>query len=161
MHFLTALRAVVYMTGFVLLWGWLALGARSIGSNWTLQLPAAVRLPGAALMALGGGVVLWCIGVFVVVGRGTQAPFDPPQVFVPTGPYRWVRNPMYIGGWFLLLGFALWNHSLAMMLFSLLAAALAHLGVVFFEEPQLGGRFTFDYDVYKARVNRWIPKPPR
>ena len=39
----------------------------------------------------------WCIGTFVTKGQGTPAPFDPPREFVASGPYRYVRNPMYIG----------------------------------------------------------------
>jgi protein-S-isoprenylcysteine O-methyltransferase Ste14 len=156
---LAALRSLGYMAGFLFLWGWLALQARSIGGGWAL--PQGSRAVGAVLMIVGGLVVLLCVGWFVVAGRGTPAPFDPPRSFVPGGPYRWVRNPMYLGALLLLVGFGLWYASLSMVLLALPALALAHLFVVLYEEPTLRRRFGVPYVTYLARVNRWVPKPPR
>ncbi|HEX4628343.1 MAG TPA: methyltransferase [Gemmatimonadales bacterium] len=108
-----ALRTVVYMIGFVFLWGWLALQARGIAGD--VLLPAGARVVGAGLMVVGGTLVLACAAWFAVVGRGTPAPFDPPRSFVPVGPYRWVRNPMYLGALVTLIGFGLWHTSLEEM----------------------------------------------
>ena len=154
-----AVRALVYMTGFVLFWGWLALQARYIGGG--LALPAGSRFVGTILMVVGGIVVVCCAGWFVIVGRGTPAPFDPPRAFVPSGPYRWVRNPMYLGALLVLIGFGLWHASFAMVLLAIPAAALAHLFVVLYEEPTLRRRFGLPYVSYLALVNRWVPKRPR
>jgi protein-S-isoprenylcysteine O-methyltransferase Ste14 len=154
-----AVRALVYMTGFVYVWGWLALQVRSIGGGSTL--PPASRLVGTALMVLGGLVVLSCAGWFAVVGGGTPAPFDAPRLFVAGGPYRWVRNPMYLGAFLVLAGFGLWHMSVSMVLLAIPAAALAHLFVVFYEEPTLRRRFGLSYVTYLALVSRWVPKPPR
>jgi protein-S-isoprenylcysteine O-methyltransferase Ste14 len=156
---LAALRSLVYMTGFLFLWGWLALLVRSIGGGWAL--PQESRAVGIVLMIVGGLVVLSCVGWFVVAGRGTPAPFDPPRAFVPGGPYRWVRNPMYLGALVVLIGFGFWNASLSMVLLALPALALAHLFVALYEEPTLRRRFGVPYVTYLARVNRWVPKPPR
>jgi protein-S-isoprenylcysteine O-methyltransferase Ste14 len=156
---LAALRALVYMTGFVFVWGWLALQVRSIGWGWAL--PEGSRIVGSVLMIVGGLLVLTCVGWFVVVGRGTPAPFDPPRSFVPGGPYRWVRNPMYHGALLVLVGFGLWHASLSMVLLALPALALAHLFVVLYEEPTLRRLFGLPYVQYLALVNRWVPKPPR
>jgi protein-S-isoprenylcysteine O-methyltransferase Ste14 len=156
---LAALRSLVYMTGFLFLWGWLALLVRSIGRGWVL--PQESRAVGIVLMIVGGLVVLSCVGWFVVAGRGTPAPFDPPRSFVPGGPYRWVRNPMYLGAFVVLIGFGFWNASLSMVLLALPALALAHLFVALYEEPTLRHRFGVPYVTYLARVNRWVPKPPR
>ncbi|HEX4602327.1 MAG TPA: isoprenylcysteine carboxylmethyltransferase family protein [Gemmatimonadales bacterium] len=153
-----AARTLVYMTGFVLLWGWLALQVRSIAGD--VALPASVRLVGAVLMVLGGMLVLTCAAWFVVAGRGTPAPFDPPRAFVPSGPYRWVRNPMYLGALGMLIGFGLWQASLFMVLFAIPAAAAAHLFVVWYEEPTLRRGFGAPYVDYVANVNRWVPKSP-
>lgn len=155
-----ALRAALYMTGFVLLWGWLALGVRPLDARLG-HFPDGVRLLGAALMGLGGLLALWCVTVFVVRGRGTPAPFDPPREFVAVGPYRWMRNPMYVGGLTVLAGFALWHRSPAMLAFSGLVAGFVHLFVVGFEEPGLARRFGESYRAYLGRVNRWIPKRRR
>jgi protein-S-isoprenylcysteine O-methyltransferase Ste14 len=156
---LGALRSLVYMTGFLFLWGWLALLVRSIGRGWVL--PQESRAVGIVLMIVGGLVVLSCVGWFVVAGRGTPAPFDPPRSFVPGGPYRWVRNPMYLGALVVLIGFGFWNASLSMVLLALPALALAHLFVALYEEPTLRRRFGVPYVKYLARVNRWVPKPPK
>jgi protein-S-isoprenylcysteine O-methyltransferase Ste14 len=156
---LAALRSLVYMTGFLFLWGWLALLVRSIGRGWAL--PQESRAVGIVLMIVGGLVVLSCVGWFVVAGRGTPAPFDPPRSFVPGGPYRWVRNPMYLGALLVLIGFGFWNASLSMVLLALPALALAHLFVALYEEPTLRRRFGVPYVTYLARVNRWVPKPPK
>ena len=153
-----ALRALVYGTGFVFVWGWLALQARSLAGDVTL--PPSGRVVGAVLMVVGGALVLVCVAWFVVAGRGTPAPFDPPRAFVPGGPYRWVRNPMNLGALAILIGFGLWHASLAMVLFALPAAAVAHLFVVVYEEPTLRRTFGAPYVTYVAQVNRWVPKAP-
>ena len=153
-----ALRSLVYIIGFVWFWGWLALQLRPLGV--ASPLPPASRVAGAPLMIAGGALVLSCIAWFVVAGRGTPAPFDAPRVFVPSGPYRWVRNPMYLGALVVIVGFGFWNRSLSMAAFAILAFAGAHLFVVAYEEPTLRRRFGTQYAEYLARVNRWIPKPP-
>jgi protein-S-isoprenylcysteine O-methyltransferase Ste14 len=153
-----ASRALAYMTGFVFVWGWLALQVRSIDGG--LALPAGSRLVGTALMVVGGIVVLCCAGWFLVVGRGTPAPFDAPRAFVAGGPYRWVRNPMYLGALLVLMGFGLWHASFSMVVLAIPAAAVAHLFVVVYEEPTLRHRFGLPYVAYLALVNRWLPKRP-
>jgi protein-S-isoprenylcysteine O-methyltransferase Ste14 len=137
-----ALRAMLFSTGFILLWGWVALSLHrrydtTLGfafSGWTLAL-------GIALMAAGG----------------TPAPMDPPRKFVAAGPYRFVRNPMYIGGFLVLAGFGLYEQSLAILLFALPWLLLAHLFVILYEEPHLRATFGTPYDAYRRSVRRWLP----
>lgn len=147
------------MAGFLFVWGWLALQIRSVGPDSLL--PPGTRFIGTLLMVLGGILVLTCAAWFVVVGRGTPAPFDAPRRFVPGGPYRLVRNPMYLGALALLVGFGLWHRSLPMALLALPAFVVAHLFVVLYEEPALHQRFGGQYDAYLALVNRWVPRSPR
>lgn len=156
-----AARSLVYMTGFLALWAWLALATRSVGAHWALALSPATHRPGGALMGAGALLCLSCVAMFVTAGRGTPAPFDPPRAFVPGGPYRWVRNPMYLGALVMLTGFGLWDSSLAMVLFTVPAAFVADRFVVWYEEPALTRRFGPDYTAYLATVNRWLPRPPR
>ena len=108
-------------------------------------------------MALGAALALACGAAFVVAGRGTPAPFDPPRELVPVGPYRFVRNPMYVGAAALLMGFGLFERSLAILALAVAGLILAHLFVVFAEEPGLERRFGDSYRSYKASVRRWIP----
>ena len=63
----------------------------------------------------GGALALWCILAFALVGKGTPAPFDPPRRLVVAGPYRYVRNPMYIGAGLALTGAAMFYGSLRLL----------------------------------------------
>lgn len=153
-----ALRALLYMTGFILLWGYVALAVRSLDRRFGLALAEGVRLPGIMLMAAGFLLVALCAWSFVIRGRGTPALFDPPRVFVPTGPYRYVRNPMYLGAWVVLAGFGLARRSGSILLFSLALLFLTHLFVFFIEEPGLRERFGDTYLRYTRSTPRWIPR---
>jgi protein-S-isoprenylcysteine O-methyltransferase Ste14 len=155
-----AARSLVYMTAFLGLWGWIALSVRRFDLTLGLTLPPAVRPAGVVMMVLGGALGLICVGTFVTLGCGTPAPFDPPAEFVARGPYKFVRNPMYIGGLSLLMGLGLLEGSGSIVLLALALSILAHLGVVYLEEPDLERRFGENYRRYKNRVNRWIPRRP-
>ncbi|MGH2574659.1 MAG: methyltransferase family protein [Ignavibacteria bacterium] len=156
----TAIKSLVYGSIFVLFWGVIALNVRKFDRYFSFSLPVWTPVAGIVLMAAGGILALICAAVFVRRGRGTPAPFDPPREFVITGPYKYVRNPMYLGGFLLLLGFALYNHSVSMILFWLLAMCLSHFFVVFFEEKRLEKSFGSSYVEYRKTVNRWVPKIP-
>ncbi len=58
--------------------------------------PLSMRLPGGFLIAAGAVLYCGCLWDFTFTGRGTPAVWDPPVVFVSKGPYRFVRNPMYL-----------------------------------------------------------------
>ena len=156
-----ALRALLYMTGFILLWGWVALRARVFDSKLGMELPDWTRLPGILLMFTGAVLALSCAAEFIARGDGTPAPFDAPRKFVAAGPYRFVRNPMYVGGLMLLAGFGLTVGSVAILFLSLALFAVIHLFVIFYEEPTLRKNFGATYDEYRRNVSRWIPHRPR
>ncbi len=153
-----ALRTLLYASGFVFLWGWLAFMARDWGRGlWAGAIPTGARPAGVVLMVLGAVICLSCFVAFSLVGRGTPAPFDPPRELVPVGPYRFVRNPMYVGALIVLLGFAFYERSVSALAFVLFAWLAAHLLVVLSEEPVLERRFGESYLRYKASVRRWMP----
>lgn len=156
-----AARAIVYSTAFLGLWGWVAYEAHLRDVPFGFPLPGWVGPIGLALMPLGALLTLTCVATFVVRGRGTPAPFDPPQAFVVSGPYRWVRNPMYLGAFLLLTGYALCAVSFAALLVPLAMLAAAHLFVVLYEESALERRFAESYRAYRRATPRWIPRPPR
>ncbi len=112
---------------------------------------------GLALVVLGGVLALWCIITFATHGRGTPAPFDPPRRLVVRGPYRHVRNPMYLGAGIALAGAALYYRSLALVAYLAVCFALVHLFVIGYEEPTLGRTFGDAYAAYRQRVRRWWP----
>ncbi len=152
------LRSLVYISGFVFLWGWLALGVRKYDEDLKISLPLWLGSFGILLMFLGGLTVLSCAWVFMIHGRGTPAVFDAPRQFVARGPYKFTRNPMYIGGTVLLTGFSFYHLSISMVIFSLALIFLFHLFVVFVEEPDLERRFGDSYFQYKKSTNRWMLK---
>ena len=156
-----AVRALIYAAGFLTLWGWLALRVRHLDMERGLYLPFWTGFIGIAAFLAGALVVLSCVKSFVVEGKGTPAPFDPPRRFVASGPYRFVRNPMYLGAFLLLSGFGLYARSPSVLGLVVLAAFLAHLFVVLVEEPGLAARFGKSYLAYRRSTNRWIPRLAR
>ncbi len=151
------LRAVTFMTGFLAMWAWLIQALRPLDAKlgWALYGWLAWMAP--VPLAQGAFLVLACAGLFVVRGRGTPALFDSPRRFVAAGPYRFVRNPMYVGALLLLLGLGLYWRSGVTVLLALPAFVLAHLLVVLYEEPVLRRKFGAEYELYLRHVNRWIP----
>jgi len=111
-------------------------------------------------ISAGVAVVLWCICDFAVFGRGTLAPVDPPKQLVVRGPYRYVRNPMYVGVVSILLGEALLFQSLPLVVYTILYFVAAHSFVVLYEEPALQCKFGESYELYCRRVHRWFPRTP-
>lgn len=110
-----------------------------------------------ALGAAGAALALWCIRTFAFVGHGTPAPFDPPRRLVVRGPYRVVRNPMYIGAGLVLAGAALFYHPGPLLGYAGLFFLIPHLFVVWCEEPALRRAFGGEYEAYLRRVCRWWP----
>jgi protein-S-isoprenylcysteine O-methyltransferase Ste14 len=159
--FFIAIRTAFYAVCFVLFWGWLASGIRGYDARLNIALSPAWTLVGMLFMIAGAVVVLACLASFIVRGRGTPAPFDPPLAFVPSGPYRYVRNPMYIGAAFVLGGYGLWERSAAVTMFALAFLLIFHVFVVLVEEPGLERRFGESYLAYKRAVHRWLPRPPQ
>ncbi len=110
------------------------------------------------LWVLGSLIVLWCFWDFTFRGRGTPNPTDPPKELVVTGPYRYVRNPIYVGVALIFMGHFLWFGYWALLMYTALALIGAHIFVVLYEEPTLKRRFGASYENYLRSVPRWIPK---
>jgi protein-S-isoprenylcysteine O-methyltransferase Ste14 len=123
--------------------------------------PTPVAWPAAAVIAIGVLLYLWCLWAFAAVGRGTPGPWDPPRRVVAAGPYRWVRNPIYLAGMVIVLGEAWLFGSAALLLYAVGLAVAFHLLVVAYEEPRLRAKFGEQYEAYRRAVSRWVPRPPR
>ena len=117
-----------------------------------------VQIVGVAVGLAGAALALWCILAFAFVGKGTPAPFDPPRQLVVRGPYRYVRNPMYIGAATALGGAAIFYRSIALLCYLALFLVITHAFVVWYEEPTLARLFGSDYQAYRASVRRWLPR---
>ena len=152
-------RAITYAAffiGFVLLY----LPGRFLAWSGIVR-PAVIGPPqvaGMIMVTIGTAIALWCVFTFVFIGKGTPAPFDPPRKLVIRGPYRFVRNPMYIGAEMTLAGAALYYESLSIFIYSCLFLLITHLFVVLYEEPTLRRTFGDEYEAYFRRVRRWLPK---
>jgi protein-S-isoprenylcysteine O-methyltransferase Ste14 len=118
----------------------------------------AAALLAGVVFAAGGAIYLWCVWDFATFGRGTPAPIDAPRRLVVRGLYRYVRNPMYVGVLTVILGWVLLFGSRDLATYGLVVAAGFHLFVLLYEEPTLRGRFGPEYDEYRARVGRWLPR---
>jgi len=119
---------------------------------------ASEQIVGMIVAAGGAGLALWCIVTFVAIGRGTPAPFDPPRRLVVVGPYRLVRNPIYLGAALALAGAALFYQSWALLGYCVAFAIMAHLFVVTYEEPYMRDTFGSPYVRYCGQVQRWWPR---
>jgi len=123
--------------------------------------PAGIGVSDLAAIVIctaGGAVALWCVSSFAFVGRGTPAPFAAPRRLVTRGPYRFVRNPMYIGVGLMFAGAALFYKSLLLVEYTGFFFVASHLFVVWYEEPTLRRIFGHEYEAYCSRVRRWWPR---
>jgi protein-S-isoprenylcysteine O-methyltransferase Ste14 len=118
-------------------------------------------LLGGLPILIGVGLYLWCAGAFTFVGKGTPAPIDAPVFLVRSGPYQWVRNPMYLAVLAIISGQAILFRSVALLGYALLVWIIVHLFVVLVEEPSLRSQFGASYEAYVRAVPRWLPRPPQ
>lgn len=152
------LRTLVYATlfiGFLLVY----LPARVLARTGIHHPPVfgAEQAMGAVVCALGMALALWCVATFILVGKGTPAPFDAPRRLVIRGPYRFMRNPMYLGAALALAGAALFYRSAWLLAYAVAFLLVFHVFVLFYEEPTLGRKFGADYEEYRKKVRRWWP----
>src|SRR2546423_4045228 len=115
---------------------------------------------GLVVIVVGFALALWCWSVFGLHGKGTPAPFDPPRRLVVRGPYRYVRNPMYIAGVLMVLGQAITFASIPLLEYAAFFWLVVHVFVVIYEDPTLKRSFGAEYIDYRAGVRRWIPGRP-
>jgi protein-S-isoprenylcysteine O-methyltransferase Ste14 len=159
MRLFVLIRAITYAALFI---GFVLVYLPSRFARWSgIVEPATsgpVQIAGMILVAIGTLIALWCVLTFVFIGKGTPAPFDPPRRLVIRGPYRFVRNPMYIGAGLTIAGAAVFYESLSILCYTALFFLITHLFVVFYEEPTLRRMFGDDYEAYLRRVRRWVPK---
>ena len=110
------------------------------------------------LWLIGGAIILWCFYDFTFKGRGTPLPTDPPRELVITGPYRYVRNPIYVAVGIIYAAYFLWFGYWAILMVAALALVGAHAFIVLYEEPTLKRKFGAAYEAYLRRVPRWVPR---
>jgi protein-S-isoprenylcysteine O-methyltransferase Ste14 len=105
--------------------------------------------------------------VFAWAGRalagGAPNAIDAPAVLLMRGPFRFVRNPLYLAVAAIFVGattiYRLWEPRDVVVI--PVIAALTHLFVVYREEPATRRRLGPAYDAYRHQVPRWLPRLAR
>lgn len=97
----------------------------------------------------------WCLLLFHRHRTGLL-PGQPTTSMLERGPYRWSRNPLYLGMLVLYLGLALLLPTLWGLLFVPVAVVLVEWGAIRPEERFLRQKFGAAYDAYAGRVRRWV-----
>jgi protein-S-isoprenylcysteine O-methyltransferase Ste14 len=119
-----------------------------------------VRVSGLLLIAVGIAGFAWCAREFVIAGRGTPAPYDPPKALVVSGLFRYTRNPMYVSVVLVVLGEAVLFASPWLFGYAAALWVAFHLRVRYYEEPTLRRSFGATYEEYCRAVPRWVPRSP-
>jgi protein-S-isoprenylcysteine O-methyltransferase Ste14 len=120
-------------------------------TTWWLTAGAAVVLAGECLRIAG-------VRHIGVISRTRSDRLGP---LVDTGPFAWVRNPLYLGNIALWVGFAFMARLPWLALVFLALLLLEYHAIVSWEERLLASRIGDPYVQYMTRVPRWIPKPPK
>jgi protein-S-isoprenylcysteine O-methyltransferase Ste14 len=122
--------------------------------------PLAVRILGVALIAAGGILMTLSLLRFPAEGSGTPLPTNPPssRQVIRGGPYRYVRNPLYVSYVPAIAGQALLLSRPVLLIYT---AALMTFLVGFvrlYEEPTLTRRYGTQYEAYHKQVPGWWPR---
>lgn len=105
-----------------------------------------------------GSSCIYCAWLFATRGSGTPVPFAAPRKLVLRGPYRFVRNPMAMGGIFQGVLVGLFLGSWIVILYALSGAFFWHIVARPPEERDLLARHGDQYARYRNAVRCWIPR---
>lgn len=125
--------------------------------NWKLN-DLYLLITGTILLISGLFLAGWTMWLFAKRGKGTAAPWNPPQKLVVVGPYCHVRNPMITSVLIMLLAESLLLNSWYIFILFILFLIGNMIYFPLFEEKDLEKRFGKDYALYKQNVPRWIPR---
>ena len=139
----------VFLVGLLLETVWRLPIARTASGERVLEDVGTWIVIAAIVLALWGVATFWLRGTSVL-------PFKPTAALVRTGPYRFTRNPMYLGMTLAHLGLALaMNTGWALLLLPVAVYLIVRL-VIRVEEKYLGRVFGDEYAEFRRRVRRWI-----
>jgi len=146
-------------TGLVIIPALMLYLTNDMDGVWAWEYPATAPgiTAGAFLTVIGLYLLISTIRLFAVVGKGTLAPWEPPQELVVTGIYRRVRNPKISGVLIVLLGEAVLFSSVAVSIWFALFFVGNIIYFRFCEEPDLVERFGDEYIEYRRNVPGWVP----
>lgn len=111
---------------------------------------------GIALIAAGAFSMFWAVSVFLAADTELNPTSPTNKQLVVVGPFRFTRNPMYLGIVLVSFGIAFWAGSLPMFAVPLLAFATANWIHIPYEEAKMRRQFGSAFDDYTSKVRRWI-----
>lgn len=112
---------------------------------------------GLTLVAVGESIRLWAVRHIGAISRTRSDRLGP---LVANGPFRYLRNPLYLGNILLWLGFALSARLPWLVPICVVVLAGQYHAIVCWEEALLASRLGQPYLDYVARVPRWLPRWP-
>ena len=110
---------------------------------------------GFVLYIFGGVINIWADSI-IKKKKTTVKPYENPTHLITSGPFRFTRNPQYLGFTAILLGFAIHHGTLVTFIFPVIFAILMQRIFIPFEEKNLEMIFGEEYKEYKNKVRRWI-----
>src|SRR4051812_24843717 len=141
-----------------LAWGLAVIAGLAL--NWLLPLPfLPADVPagwfGALVFVLALALFAWAI--VTMTRAGSNVPTNRPSTtIVESGPYRFTRNPIYLGMFLGLIGLAIAFDSIWLLMMLVPFAIIIRYGVVAREEAYLERKFGDVYRGYRTRVRRWL-----
>ena len=139
----------------------LAIGTiAGFGLNWLFPLPfvpSSVPRTWIGLVLFLAGIFLaaWSVRTFRKAHTNILTS-QPASAIVTTGPYGFSRNPIYVGMFLGLIGFAIGFNTLWFLAVLVAMVFVIRFGVIAREEIYLESKFGARYLDYKARVRRWL-----
>jgi protein-S-isoprenylcysteine O-methyltransferase Ste14 len=141
------------------LWAFLyliAAGALSWIHPWRRLIDLRIVWLGVALIAVGFAIAFWAISLFRIAGTEIDPTSETNKSLIIRGPYRFTRNPMYLGLIVLTLGVAFGVGSLPMLAVPVLLLTTANCVHISFEEAKMRRQFGAAFGTYTSQIRRWI-----
>ncbi len=159
MHFRSYLLIIIALS---MMFGILPFIAILINVYYSLPIYTSIytMILGFAFLFFGLIIIFYSANIlFFQPNQEIPAPTLAPDKFIIKGLYRYVRNPMYIGDFIVILSeFFIFGHIL-ILVYLIIVILLANIAVIYKEEKELEKKFVADYINYKKTVPRWIPLP--
>jgi protein-S-isoprenylcysteine O-methyltransferase Ste14 len=114
-----------------------------------------IRVSGFVFVGVGIAIAFSALGIFRKT-KTTTVPHETPSTLVISGPYRFTRNPMYVGLTLIYLGVAGTRNEIWPVILLPLLLAYVNFLVIPVEEKNLRGVFGDEYQKYGERVGRWL-----
>ena len=132
----------------------------TLAISWLLGWPELPGLPrpclGIALALIPWALPVWAFLMFRRAGTEIDPTSPTNRALVVDGPYRYTRNPMYLGLVLVTLGIAIAIGAWPMFLAPVAVFATANWVHIPFEEAKMQRQFGAAFDAYTLRVRRWI-----